>query len=78
MVGRLFCTHIISPIFQSTKGRYFINFCSWNKVPEPKTPEDAIPVIGTPILQDKDENGMKLNVVLLTIIFMMIICLLLF
>lgn len=41
----------------STKGRYFINFCSWNKVPEPKTPEDAIPVIGTPVLQDKDENG---------------------
>uniref|UniRef100_A0A8W8L238 PIH1 domain-containing protein 2 n=1 Tax=Magallana gigas TaxID=29159 RepID=A0A8W8L238_MAGGI len=39
------------------KGRYFINFCSWNKVPEPKTPEDAIPVIGTPVLQDKDENG---------------------
>lgn len=50
------------------KGRYFINFCSWNKVPEPKTPEDAIPVIGTPILHDKDENGMELNVVLLTII----------
>lgn len=41
----------------STKGRYFINFCSWNKVPEPKTPEDPIPVSGTPVLQDKDENG---------------------
>lgn len=46
--------------FQGMKGRYFINFCSWNKVPEPKSPEDAIPVSGTPVLQDKDENGMKL------------------
>lgn len=52
--------YIFSPIFQSTKGRYFINFCSWNKVPEPKSPDDAIPVIGTPVLQDKDENGTKL------------------
>ncbi|XP_062572918.1 PIH1 domain-containing protein 2-like [Saccostrea cucullata] len=41
----------------STKRRYFINFCSWNKIPEPKTPEDAIPVAGTRVLQDKDENG---------------------
>lgn len=50
------------------KGRYFINFCLWNKVFELKILEDVILVIGILVLYDKDENGMEFNVVLLIII----------
>ena len=57
---KLSLKHDLCIIWQSTKRRYFINFCSWNKIPEPKTPDDAIPVVGTPVLHDKDDNGMNL------------------
>lgn len=57
---KLSLKHDLCIILQSTKRRYFINFCSWNKIPEPKTPDDAIPVMGTPVLHDMDDNGMNL------------------
>ncbi|XP_048254000.1 PIH1 domain-containing protein 2-like isoform X1 [Haliotis rufescens] len=36
------------------KDELYINFCSWAKVPGPKTPDDAVPVIGVPIEQMED------------------------
>ena len=36
--------------------RYYINFCSWTRVPEPKTPDDAVPVGGTVVFKDTDPN----------------------
>lgn len=39
------------------RGPLFINFCSWKRVPEPKSPQDAVPVTGTSISQENDEKG---------------------
>lgn len=36
------------------KWKLYINFCSWQRVPEPKTTEDPIPVIGTDLQKDKE------------------------
>lgn len=36
------------------KWKLYINFCSWQRVPEPKTAEDPIPVIGTDLQKDKE------------------------
>ena len=35
----------------------FINFLEWRRVPEPKSPEDAVPVSGAPITHEKDKKG---------------------
>ncbi|RUS80772.1 hypothetical protein EGW08_011495 [Elysia chlorotica] len=35
----------------------FINFLEWKKVPEPKSPEDPVPVTGSPITHEKDNKG---------------------
>ncbi|GFO29876.1 pih1 domain-containing protein 2 [Plakobranchus ocellatus] len=35
----------------------FINFLEWQRVPEPKSAEDPVPVSGCPITQEKDEKG---------------------
>ena len=46
-------------LYQSKpKGPLFINFCSWKRVPEPKSPQDAVPVTGTSISQEKDDKGL--------------------
>ncbi|XP_033729180.1 PIH1 domain-containing protein 2-like [Pecten maximus] len=36
---------------------FFINFCSWARVPVPKSPEDAVPVTGTDITEGRDKYG---------------------
>lgn len=36
---------------------FFINFCSWPRVPVPKSPEDAVPVTGTDITEGRDKHG---------------------
>ncbi|XP_060077550.1 PIH1 domain-containing protein 2-like [Ylistrum balloti] len=36
---------------------FYINFCSWTRVPEPKSPEDAVPVTGTDISEGQDKYG---------------------
>ncbi|OWF46818.1 PIH1 domain-containing protein 2-like [Mizuhopecten yessoensis] len=46
-------TNILSPKRKS----FFINFCSWPKVPKPKSPEDAVPVTGTEITDGRDDCG---------------------
>ncbi|XP_063440108.1 PIH1 domain-containing protein 2-like [Mytilus trossulus] len=37
--------------------KLYINFCSWQRVPEPKTTDDPIPVIGTDLQKEKDSSG---------------------
>lgn len=34
----------------------FINFMEWKRVPEPKSPDDPVPVSGTPITEEKDDK----------------------
>ncbi|KAK3107152.1 hypothetical protein FSP39_008233 [Pinctada imbricata] len=40
---------------------YFINFCCWNRVPEPKSSEDAVPVGGTTVFSDTEEDQEKFS-----------------
>uniref|UniRef100_A0A0B7A7Y4 PIH1 domain-containing protein 2 n=1 Tax=Arion vulgaris TaxID=1028688 RepID=A0A0B7A7Y4_9EUPU len=44
-------------LLSKTAKPLFINFCSWKHVPEPKSSEDPVPVVGTPISQEKDDTG---------------------
>lgn len=42
---------------QRPKQRLFINFCGWQRIPEPKTEEDPIPVIGGQLQTLQEKNG---------------------
>ncbi|XP_046557486.1 PIH1 domain-containing protein 2-like [Haliotis rubra] len=43
-------------VLKPDKDELYINFCSWPRVPGPKTPNDAVPVIGVPIEKMKDKT----------------------
>ena len=49
-------------LFQAPKKwKLYINFCSWQRVPEPKTTEDPIPVTGTDLQKDKEGSGQNIT-----------------
>ncbi|KAI8779613.1 PIH1 domain-containing protein 2 [Biomphalaria glabrata] len=37
--------------------KLYINFCSWKRVPEPKSPQDPVPVTGIPITHEESQEG---------------------
>jgi len=49
------CVQVI--IMSKPTRTLFINFCSWQRIPAPKTPEDAVPVTGTSLSQEEDNKG---------------------
>ncbi|KAJ8316580.1 hypothetical protein KUTeg_005870 [Tegillarca granosa] len=56
------CVKTVMYVSMGTKkSPFYINFCGWNKVPSPKTPDDAVPVIGTPIHEINDQSEGKIG-----------------
>ncbi|KAH9503831.1 PIH1 domain-containing protein 2 [Bulinus truncatus] len=45
---------VLVTLYSKPPKSLYINFCSWNRVPEPKTPTDPVPVAGVPIIYQED------------------------
>ena len=48
---------IVTKFTAPCKSKLFINVFDWTRIPEPKTDQDAIPIIGSSIYFGKDESG---------------------
>ncbi|XP_064650517.1 PIH1 domain-containing protein 2-like [Lineus longissimus] len=44
-------------MYEPTRQRVFMNFCAWLRVHGPKDDEAPIPVVGGPLLEDEDDDG---------------------
>jgi len=49
--------HLMLSVQKPERVAFYINFCSWKRIPEPANPEEPVKVAGSAVSQISDDKG---------------------